>query len=50
MEDKQLISFSLETLNYLSNKALQEISDSRNYKEETKILARRVLNSRMFKQ
>lgn len=45
---KTLTSMSLSTLNYLSTEALYEILDDKNYDEQTKSLARRVINSRKY--
>lgn len=39
-------SMSLITLTYLSDDALSDVINGNNYDEETKVLARRVLNSR----
>jgi len=43
---KALASMSLSALNYLSTEALYEILNDKNYDEETKSLARRVINAR----
>lgn len=46
MTKKPKVSYSIGTLNYLSNEALNEIIRSDNYDNETKKLATRVLNTR----
>ena len=45
---KVFASMSLSTLNYLSTEALYEILDDKSYDEETKSLARRVINARKY--
>lgn len=45
-DEKPKVSYSIGTLNWLSDDALSEIIRSANYDDETKKLAVRVLNSR----
>lgn len=43
---KPKVSYSIGTLNHLSNEALNEIIRSNNYEKETQKLAIRILNAR----
>ncbi|AUR94714.1 hypothetical protein NVP1198B_05 [Vibrio phage 1.198.B._10N.286.54.F4] len=46
--DKPKVSFSIASLSWMSDDALNEIIRSNVYDEETKKLAARVINARMY--